>query len=482
MITGTFTPKHAKICHHRTDSPSGVVARAGSMSLAFCIVLPAVLLLFSEVFRFSRAARIDADLARHARMVADSALAHYDRELYRTFGLFGLKEVEARKSLDPDVLPISGANLELKLTDELKDGTVIKDGIARHMTWRAATSIIVDAVDKMRMLENLGREVSLARLSDYFSSALKPGYEVIDPNLDDILGDTENPEWKDEYESLMDKEIRQVYQKGLTYLAPIVIPNESTHDHEIIHMNPFDNSGFQKFGGVLDRMLFVAPEGVLDRLILSEYVLSYFYNDVPYVLRQGVRRDDFTPDGRLIAKFPDSRRYEAEEIATGLKGKNAKTAILVFIGSIRFAIHFVEIITNETSRAIFKATATATAVAISAVSLGTVNIPPEAIEWVLMASAALARGAVDAASLNKGGEVDLWPGKKKIELKFRYRDFLRILIVAQSPDIVAKRIAHAIDRVCPGPYYTSVYCWLECGNKRLLFDAGYLRRKPEQEE
>ncbi len=474
-----FRPVSERNASRRIRQNSLAVACVGSMSLAFCIVLPAILLLFSQVLHFSRASRADADLARHARIVADTALAHYDRDLYRTFGLFGVKEYEAKRALDSDALPISEARLRLEMADDLMEEAAVKDAIARHMTWRTAASVLSDALDKMGALEKIGREVNVSQLADYFPEALKPGYEVVDPDLGSF---DEEPEWKNEYEALMDKEIRRVYQKGLTYLAPIVIPDESDETYETIQMNPFDNSGLQKFGSVVDSLLFVAPEGVLDRLILSEYTLSYFYNDVPYVMRHGLRRDDYTPDGRMLSKFPVSRRYEAEEIATGLHGKTAKTATLVFIGAVRFAIHFVDIITDETSRAGYKASAVAIAATITAVTLGYVNIPPEAIEWLLMAAAALALGAVDAAALNKGEEVDLWPGMKKFELKLRYRDFLRILIVAHSPDKIARRIAYAVDRVYPGPYYTSVACILDCGAKSVRFDAAFLSRIPEEDE
>ncbi|HHW93141.1 MAG TPA: hypothetical protein GX734_01380 [Clostridiaceae bacterium] len=458
---------------------SKAIQCTGSMSLAFCIVLPAILLLFTEVLRFSRTARADADLARHARMAADTALAHYDRDLYRTFGLFGVKEYKAKKALDSDVLPSTQARLALEVTNELKEKTAIKDGIARHMTWRTAASILSDAIDKMHILEKIGRKVNLAQLSDFFPTVLKQGYEVVDPDLGSLA---EVPEWKDEYESLMDTEIRQVYQQGLMHLAPIVIPRESDDGYETIQMNPFNNSGLQKLGSVIDRMLFVAPEGVFDRLILSEYTLSYFYNDVPFVMRQGVRLDDYTPDGRMISQFPNSRRYEAEEIATGLKGKSAKTTVLVFIGAIRFAVHLMDIVTDEAERASYKAIAVAIAAAVTAISQGIVSIPPIAIEWILMSAAALARGAADVTSLNKGLEVDCLPGKKKLNLKLRYRDFLRVLMIAQSPDIVSRRIAQAVDCVFPGPYYTSVACFIESGDARVRFDASYLSRLPDKHE
>ena len=143
-------------------------------------------------------------------------------------------------------------------------------------------------------------------------------------------------------------------------------------------------------------------------------------------------------------------------------------------------MHFLDIITDETARAGYKASAIAIAATVTAVTFGYVNIPPEAIEWFLMAAAALAFGAADAAALNKGKEVDIWPGMKKFDLKIRYRDFLRILIILQSPDKIARRITHAIDRVNPGPYYTSVICFLDSGGISVRFDASFLSRLPKK--
>ncbi len=456
-----------------------VIQYGGSLSLALCIILPAVLLLFSEVIKFSRSARADSDLARSARIVTDAALAHYDRDLYKTFGLFGVNEYEANKAMSDVLYPNAFSRMKLELNDELKEGEQILNGIARHMTWRASTSIIVDAIDKIKAMKPMGEEIALSSLADYFPPALVPGYEVVDPSLDHF---EEVPDWKDEYEALMDSEIRSVYHQGLTHLAPILIPRENDDEHETLFMNPFDNSGLQRFGEVIDKILFVAPEGILDRLLLSEYTLSYFSNNVPFVLREGMRFDDHTPDGRIIAQFSESRCYEAEEIATGLKGKNAKTAVLVFIASIRFAIHFLKIITNEASRSTYKTAAAVIAASVSAVTLGKVSIPPEAVEWILMASAALGKGAIDATAINKGKEVELWPDKIKVNVKLRYRDFIRLLILAQSPQKIARRIATIIDRVFPSPYYTSVACLVTEGNRALRFEASYLNRLPAPEE
>lgn len=450
----------------------------GSLSLALCLILPAVLFLFCGVLRAGRRVRNDADLASAARNAADMALACYDRDLYKTYGLFGVKEADASHAVSSVLHPEAPDRLRLEFAGELLRGRETGDGIARHMTLRAAASIITDALDKLGAMQKYREEIELASLSEFFPSALKPGYEAVDPDLGYFQ---EDPDWKDEYERLMDSEIRRAYQQGLTYLAPIVVPKEYDAGHVTLQMNPFDNTGMETFGKTVDKMLFVAPESVFDRLILSEYALAYFCNDVPFVLREGIRHDDHTPDGRLIAQFPDTRRYEAEEIATGLDGRTAKTTILAFIGAVRFALHFIRIITDDTIRSRYKALSVGAAAAISAVSLGEVNIPPEAIEWILMASAALCRGAADAVALNKGHEVDLWPAKVSCRVKLRYRDFLRLLIIAQSPEKITQRIACAIEKVLPGPYFTSVTCLIAGDGTLFRAHAGYLSRLPSGE-
>ena len=144
-------------------------------------------------------------------MVADTALAQYDRDRIESSVFFGVKEYEAKRALIP-MCPDNGRS-RLEMTDELKDGSAVKNAIARHMTWRTATSILTDALDKWARSKRSG-EVNVAQLSDYFPRCLV-GYEVVIPTL--LLMRSLNG---NEYEELMDKEIRRVYQQGLTYCRP----------------------------------------------------------------------------------------------------------------------------------------------------------------------------------------------------------------------------------------------------------------------
>ncbi|MDD3612098.1 MAG: hypothetical protein PHU38_06985, partial [Eubacteriales bacterium] len=70
--------------------------QAGSLTLACCLMLPAIMLLMMALLVGSSRTREDLDAVRAARQSADSALASFDRELYRDFGLFALSEKDVQ--------------------------------------------------------------------------------------------------------------------------------------------------------------------------------------------------------------------------------------------------------------------------------------------------------------------------------------------------------------------------------------------------
>lgn len=447
----------------------------GSISLALCVILPVVILLYSSVLMNCRRVREETDLIRGAVSIGEAALALYDRDLYAAYGLFGIDGRELDQALSSLIGPSPGAKYQIIPERELSDVDALKDGIARHMTIRGATNLILDMIDKFRTIESLVSDIPIADFSDSCPPVLTSGLESIDP---DLGYHDEVPEWFDEYNLYMNDEVRSVYQEGLSHLAPIVLPKENG-EIETCAFNPFDNSGLDKLGAVLDNALFTVPEGMLDRLVMSEYSLAYFKSDVPYVIRDGVRRDDTTPDGRLISFFAESRDHEVEEIATGLEGNKAKRVILLFIGTSRFAIHLLHVLTDEALRAEYRTAAAVIAVAVAAISLGEVALNPEALAWILMVSAALVHAAEDAALMSKGYEVDFWPGYLKTNIPMHYRDFIRMLIVLQSPDVIASRIGRVIDRVMPGPYYVAVRCQADWDNVSVSHAACFISRQPD---
>lgn len=443
----------------------------GSISLALCLVLPVVLILFHSILVHSRRTRAELDLVRGTALTAESILALYDRELYRQYGLFAFDLLSAERAASSLIGPDSSADYNFTPQGPLSDPSITREGIARHMTLRSATSLIADAVDKFGQIRNLKREIPLSDLNKLIPGAASGGYESADP----VLSHQAEADWFEEYNAYMDDELRAAYQQGLSSLAPALIPSEDG-SMEIFNYDPFDNSGLDRLGTVVDHALLVAPEGFLDRIILTEYTLAYFKNDVPFVIRHGVRTEDRTPDGRLISSFSSLRDHEAEEIATGFEGARSSYAMSLFIGTIRFVMRLLHVLADEKQLAGFEIAAELVAAAVAAITSGEVVLPPEVIMWVLIASAVLGQAAKDTAQLQSGYEVNLWPGSSSFNVPMRYRDYLRLLILLQPPDVIAERIAPIIGRAAAGPHFTEVFCRGSWGDVSVTHTAAYLKR------
>ncbi len=456
--------------------PSSRLTCCGSISLALCIVLPVALLLFNSILLHSRRVRAELDLVRGAVSTGEAALALYDRGLYRDFGLFGLDSLKLDRAVSSLIGPDSRARYRLTPEEPLTGTRVLRAGIARHMTLRAASSLIADALDKLRQIQLLDSEIPDTRLTELLPAGFDAGYEAVDKPLD--FPDQEEPEWFGEYNSYMDDQVRAVYQEGLSYLAPVVLPGEDG-SLETVDFDPFSGSNLDKLGKVLDSVFFTAPEGGLDRLILSEYTLAYFKNDTPFVIRQGVEIEDKTPDGRVLASFSSLRDKEAEEIATGLEGKNASAVVLLFIGSIRLVCHLVNCLTDASKMNSYRATAAAISAGIAAISMGEVMIDPEVMTWILLVTATLGKSVHDCSQLKKGYEIDLWPGELKVNVSMRYRDYLRLMIILQPPDTITDRIGAVISRQYPGSYYTKVTCLAEWSDVSVTHAASFSTRPAE---
>jgi len=179
----------------------------------------------------------------------------------------------------------------------------------------------------------------------------------------------------------------------------------------------------------------------------------------------------------LLQIFLQHDHMELEYVATGFQGVSSYRSIKMLIGMIRFAVHLIYMATNPSIRAHYQSLGVTISAAVAAISLGTVMIPPEAVAWVLMSAASIINGGKEAAQLCKGAEIALWPGKSARNIPMRYRDYVRLFIVMQSPDAIAKRLSHVVFQACPGVYYTAARTTLFWEEISYEYVSGYLRRK-----
>jgi|LSQX01.1.fsa_nt_gb hypothetical protein len=452
---------------------------AGAISLALCLVMPLALLMFASIYLESNRVRARLDLTRGTVSIAESALALYDRELYGDFGLFALDSQDMDRALSSLIGPDQEVVYRLEALDSLSDTQVLKASISRHMTWRAASSLIKDTLDKFDKIRSLGQELSVSSLTDLIPADSQADLQAVDPDLGYDQG--QEPEWYEDYSAYMDDEVRSVYQEALTNLAPAIMPSASG-DMENLDFDPFTGSGLDSLASLVDQILVSPEEGILDRLTLCEYSLSYFSSKAPFVIRDGLRYEDKTPDGRIISQFPQARSLEVEEIATGLAGLAGQSLVFMFITSIRFALHLLHVLMDPDLMADYRMKATIVVAAIATLSLGEVVIPPEIMTWVLVVGDSLRLSVSDTIKLQNGNEVDLWPGLSPVNVAMRYKDYLRLLLILQSPDTLTDRISVILSRVHPGTYCTSLACHADWQDVSLSHAAAFISRLPLEDQ
>lgn len=419
----------------------------GSLTLACCLMLPAIMLLMISLLVGSSRTREDLDAVRAARQSADSALAAFDRDLYRDFGLFGLTEEEVNRTVSDYLLP-EAYEQNIIVQKSLFDNDLLMGAIARHMSVRATAGLIDEGISRIRAIKDVIPENMVGSLAPLKNTNL----EDADPGIEQ---DESNEEWFSDYSDYLDDEYRDDYHESLLGLSPVYIPG-SEGGGSVEDFDPYKVSNLEKLAQGLDNLMFTLPEGFTDQILLAEYSLSYFGSQVNSLKQDGATKHYRTPDGRLHSKFSESRQYEQEMIATGAEGDRAGRDVKFFLSGCRIVINLIATVTSATARATFENTAAAISAGVAAITLGTVVIPPEALTAVLIIGDSVAAGIKDKNKLLEGEEIKLWPTAGANAFQVNYRDHLRLLILIQPREQVLERISTAIKANHSKEFYTEV--------------------------
>lgn len=435
--------------HKRHTQPFGCVPReAGALALALCLILPVILsLLFSVRFHLLRSLR-SLDAVRCAEQTAEAALARYDRTLYETFGVFGLQESSLAAYSSSLMLP-DGFVQTITSSSPLSEGAPLKRAVLRHMALRAPMQLIGEAMDRLDAQKQSIPESWCEKLDEIDSNTEKE----LNPN---VVKTDDNDEWYDDYIHTFDTEFRRDYQETMASLMPVQLAGTSLDEET--QLNPVAGDGLNRLGALIDTVMTADLPLMSDRLVMTEYVLAYCGSRVPSLKDEGKTVPYCTPDGRTHASFEKLRHCEQEMLATGKRENAALITVKAFIDGTRMALHLAHILSDANERAIFDGLAAALVASISVVTLGVVNLPPQPFSYAFMAMAAAMRGMKDGNNLIKGKTVAVWPGQPDSTIRMSYRDYMRILLLTQHPDVLAQRLASIIYRVTGRHFMTAVTC------------------------
>jgi hypothetical protein len=446
----------------------------GAVSLLTALLVPAILLSLLTVFRAAVRARNDLFLARAAAAAVEAELASFSRDLSRDFGLFAAP-MDGTKAATAAHL-IGGGNIEAGVISPfrpLSDEMHLVSEIVRHMKIRAPLHLAEDLLKRhMKTTDGGYLDLHGSSLAGQMK-LLADSINIVRPEALGIGGDNLDGKRKGLLEELIDAKITSMYESIMVSLMPVQLFEPGNN----LDVDFFDPDKLSQLGGAFDSLFVIPDAGVYDRFLVAEYALSYFHNAAPSLYAAFGVLPMRTPDGREIASFPASRHYEVEQIIMGKSAQPACTAVYNTIYAFRTLIHLAKLLGDGKKRLEYLSTATTVTGAISAISLGAVNIPPEALVYLYMLWDALDLGKGDAIRLQKGFPVAFWPGASEVNVYLYYPDYLRMMLLLQDPATLAGRIEGQIKKVCPGDFYTKVEVSFSKNGREVKREGGYRGRE-----
>jgi len=180
----------------------------------------------------------------------------------------------------------------------------------------------------------------------------------------------------------------------------------------------------------LEQFYQIESNDFYDKLCFEFYISSMFSCKTNVTVDNGVEIEKKDMRNRAINSLPTKTEFEIEKIIFGYEKEEtneflAKTSI----ESIRFLIHLITNITDTTKLNQIKAASLSLCATLAVVSGGTVIIPPEIMDTVILILKSISSSTQDYSKLSKGESVPLLPLNKTKNIDTFYTDYLQIFLL-----------------------------------------------------
>lgn len=436
----------------------------GSITLSFCLIMPLIFSILLTIFSFNQKQRKELDFARSVAANLEANLACYDRSLWQEFGLLANNQASF-SHISP--LRYDHEN-EILLQGEISlyQGEVLREQILRQMKLRFPAEAVIEAANRITGLnsDEGGIEKSLKQI--FLEDGYKEAQDYLQP--EDLPLAADHGEELDEY---LATEIDLLYEDIASSLMPVHIYDEKGDITQGGKADFFDPASMTRLAAFFDNVLQAPQSSPLDKIYLSSYVLDYFPAAVAGRIISGQKISRKTPDGRVHADLIVKRRGEVEEIICGKRAQEAVREVESRLILLRSIVQIIHKFQDQGLRSRYKITAAIISGAVAILSLGSVSIPPEPIEYLLILSAAAVDGRREAKRLMDGHGVPFWPDWRT---NLYYHDYLFMMLLALDANKILENSAHVISRHHPGPGWVQLKASAAMEGKSLNFSAGYL--------
>lgn len=449
-------------------------SRRGNLAIFFCLVISAAMLIFGTLFQAARLRAAENDLSRAMSAQIRCTLAAFSPEA-REIGLFGFYA----DAIDPGVFSgtlssgSGGISLQTMPLQPLTDVDVLDGQIVRYMKGRLPAVYL---------------ELLISRLSGFSQNLPKEGNSESGGKLQNIvesvtgelagidLGAAAGSLFGDALNNLKNQIIADLQTNYRQYAAEILGTESDQSIEQILGSEPdfLDPAAISNLAGSLDEIIDFETVPIYEKICLTEYIVGQFQPAVQQIITSSGARDLQTIGGRLFKSLPTSRKYEVEQIITGITDLDqAELTVRVIVTSLRSLIQLIYILTDERQMAALRTTATTLSATILVASSGAVAIEPNVLTYLLAAGQAIGSGLSDYQNLQAGKAVNIWPGSGKINIGLYYQDYLRLFLLTIPRATLVERIGRQLEQILPQTCYTGLQAKVEFRGRTYQMTGAY---------
>ncbi len=427
--------------------------QCGAMGLLLCILLPALLLFYFYSFDLSRMRRNELDYVRSAKQQLDVQLASYNRQLWREYGLWGADVISVNVN---NLNPYAG-EMSITGTKELFKPATLKEQILRQMQWRAPLLVGAEVSkrygDLGKILGSLDGGVVKQALNTMDTSDPKqllanPPAPEEAPTQETETGEKKPVELTDKQKEVALAPVSDLLQEVGSELVPMYEFAGVKADGNVLATNKIE-----QLTAWIDSVLQVRKMPVLDRLSIDEYALNYLPAQVNQQVTKTGKLQLTTPDGRYHSKLSaESPDICVERLIFSGDTAQAQKRVRYILYGCSFLLRLVENCSSVQNRQQKLVQASAICATVATLSLGTIWLEPHMLSYLLITLQSLqeAKSALDDLIAGKPFTFkELWP-----ELKFYYRDFLRLLLLIPKEENLLSDLGKQINSRIGGNFYT----------------------------
>jgi hypothetical protein len=191
----------------------------------------------------------------------------------------------------------------------------------------------------------------------------------------------------------------------------------------------------------LDQFYRIESNGLYDKLCFEFYVSSMFSCKTNTMICNDIEIQRKDLRNRLVSKLPVHDKLEIEKIIFGNEDSETNDFnTKISIESIRFLIHLLANLMDESKKAGNAAIAASLCAVVALATAGTVVIPEEIMEIVVVLLKSMGSAAKDYTDLSEGKGVPLLPVEKYKIMDTYYTDYLQIFLFTVPEEVKMNRI------------------------------------------